>query len=206
MAKIVWSFLSSKPTFNVQSSSNESTRVQHNIVTHSRRPMEETWQLSKMSYNPHLENVVWKRIGRFDQLVTKQSAEMHDKAWTKQSEIKSQTWNPNHPAFWSNRKLSFRGDAPTTSFDMGLRSPWGQRCETSPDQYSMLIESLPYPHAIEVESRFIQSSLAGASVRVGFTLTHWYTQKKNSIPSNTFSADVDPIRVLVQPTRDWKNH
>jgi len=44
----------------------------------------------------------------------------------------------------------------------------------------MLIESLPYPHAIEVESRFIQSSLAGASVRVGFTLTHWYTQKKKT--------------------------
>jgi hypothetical protein len=47
-----------------------------------------------------------------------------------------------------------------------------------------------------------RSSLAGATVRVGFTLTHWYFQKRgDSIPSNTFTADIASLRVLIDPTR-----
>lgn len=41
-----------------------------------------------------------------------------------------------------------------------------------------------------------KSSLAGTTARIGFTLTHWYIQKRgDKIASNAFSGDIDSIRV-----------
>ena len=43
-----------------------------------------------------------------------------------------------------------------------------------------------------------KEALAGALVRVSFTLSHWYIASRN--PTNNFVADVKSIRVLIDPT------
>jgi len=57
-------------------------------------------------------------------------------------------------------------------------------------------------HGMLIPPDAYQSALAGATVRVAFTLTHWYFQKKGeSMSSNTFTADVCSLRVLLEPIR-----
>lgn len=46
-----------------------------------------------------------------------------------------------------------------------------------------------------------QKDLVGSIARVTFTLTHWYidNRKKGGDQKNVFVADIDSIRVLVEP-------